>query len=282
MKKSTFLVFLSCVCFATGGLFFKVAGWDALAINGARSLIAMIMLLVFLAAKKHRFVINRDVIIAGLSISCTNILFSLGNKLTTAGNTIVLQFSMPVFVIIIMALCFKKKPSGLDCITCFFVLGGIICFFIDSLSAGNMLGNALSLLSGITYACYFIFNSRDDSDPFTAIILCYVINTLVGLPSLFRTDIARTPPKELLCVLALGIIQQGLAQMFFSSGIKDTPPVTAALVSGFEPVLNPVLVAVFYHEYLTPLSIAGAVIVLVSIVAYNVLRARQPAGKAEQ
>lgn len=266
---------MSAVCFATGGLFFKIAGWDAIAINGARSFIAMIMLLVYLVIKKHKFVINRTVIISGLSISLTNILFSLGNKLTTAGNTIVLQFSMPVFVIIIMAVFFRKKPSGLDCVTCLCVLGGIVCFFIDSLSAGNMTGNALALLSGVTYACYFIFNSREDSDPFTAIILCYAINTCIGIPFLIQTDIAATPPKELLAVLGLGIIQQGCAQMFLSTGIKGTTPVTAALVSGIEPVLNPVLVAVFYHEYLTTLSVIGAAVVLVSIVVYNVISAKK-------
>ena len=274
MKKSTFFVFMSAVLFATGGLFFKVIEWNAMAISSARSILAGTMILTILLAKKHKFVINRNVVIAALSISCTNMLYALANKLTTAGNTIVLQFSMPVFVILIMAVAFKKKPTRLEIFTCFAVLGGIICFFVDSLSAGNMLGNLLALLSGISYACFFIFNSREDSEPFTAVVLSYALTAIIGLPWLIRTEIAGTAPVQLLAVLALGLLQQGLAQICFALGIKDTPAVAASLISGIEPVLNPVLVALICNEKLTLLSLIGAAIVLVSILAYNIITTR--------
>ncbi len=276
MNKSTVYVFMSSVFFALGGLFFKIITWDALAISSARSLLACAFILIFLLIRKHKFRINRTVIISALSISCTNTLFALGNKLTTAGNTIVLQFSMPVFVILIMLVFFHKKPTKTEIITCFAVLAGIVCFFIDSLSAGNMLGNALALISGVSYAMYFVFNSREESEPFTAVILSYIITALIGLPSLIKTDIRATAPSILLAVLALGILQQGFAQICFSSGIKGTTPVAAGLISGIEPILNPVLVAVFYKEVLTPLSLVGAVIVLVSIITYNVTEAKTP------
>lgn len=269
-------MFLSSVFFALGGLFFKIITWDALAISSARSVISCAFLLVYLLINKHRFKVNRTVIISAISISCTNTLFALANKLTTAGNTIVLQFSMPVFVILIMLVFFHKKPTKTEVITCFAVLGGIICFFVDSLTAGNMLGNALALISGVSYAMYFVFNSREESEPFTAVILSYIIAGLIGLPSLIKTDVRATAPTVLLAVLALGILQQGLGQICFSSGIKGTTPVAAGLISGIEPILNPVLVAVFYKEMLTPLSLVGAVIVLVSIITYNVTEAKTP------
>ena len=50
---------------------------------------------------------------------------------------------------------------------------------------------------------------------------------------------------------------------------------TACLVSGIEPVLNPVLVALFYHETMGPLALAGAAVVVAGVVGYNVLQARQ-------
>ena len=37
-------------------------------------------------------------------------------------------------------------------------------------------------------------------------------------------------------------------------------------------VLNPILVAVFYHEIIGPLSLLGAAVVVGGVVAYNVLR----------
>ena len=50
---------------------------------------------------------------------------------------------------------------------------------------------------------------------------------------------------------------------------------TASLVSGIEPVLNPILVAVFYHETMGRFALAGAAVVIVGVVGYNVIRARQ-------
>lgn len=277
MKKATLFVFLSSVFFALGGLFFKLISWDALAISSARSILAGLMIFIFLLIRKHKFVVNRCVIITALAISVTNTLYAMANKLTTAGNTIVLQFSMPVFVILIMLLFFHKKPTKLELVTCLLVLAGIVCFFVDSLTAGNLLGNALALISGATYAVFFVFNSREESEPFTAIVLSYALTALIGLPSLLHTDIGASSTDTLLTVLALGLIQQGVAQVCFALGIKHTSPVTAGLISGVEPILNPVLVAVFYHELLTPLSLVGAAVVLLSILAYNYITSKQEA-----
>lgn len=268
-------VFLSSVFFAMGGLLFKIISWDALAISSARSILAGVAILIFLLIRKHHFVLNLDVVLAALSISATNTLYAMANKMTTAGNTIVLQFTMPVFVILIMALFFGKKPGKPECIVCLLVMAGIVCFFVDSLEAGNLMGNLLALASGITYACFFIFNSREDSEPFTAIVLSYAITAVIGLPTLLKTNIGATPTGEIIAVLALGLIQQGVAQICFATGIRDTGAVAAGLISGLEPILNPVLVAVFWHETLTPLSCIGAAVVVISVVVYDLRKNRK-------
>ena len=46
-------------------------------------------------------------------------------------------------------------------------------------------------------------------------------------------------------------------------------------MAGIEPILNPVLVAVVLGEMISPLSLVGGAIVFLSIMAYNVLSARQ-------
>lgn len=272
MKRSLAITFviLSSFFFALGGLFFKIISWNALAISSARSILGGIAVLIYMLITRQKFHFNRSVLIAALGHSVCSTLYSLSNKLTTAGNAIVLQFTMPVFVILLMLILYRKKPTLLEGMTCLFVLLGIVCFFVDSLTAGNMLGNLLALISGMSYAVMFIANSQKDSDPFTAILIAYMISTLIGLPALLHTNIATAPVSELLAVVALGIIQQGGGQIFFALGIKHTPPITASLVSGMEPVLNPILVAIFYHEMLTPLSLVGAAIVLLTIVFYNV------------
>ena len=50
-----------------------------------------------------------------------------------------------------------------------------------------------------------------------------------------------------------------------------------SLVSGIEPVLNPILVALFYGETMGRFALIGAAIVVFGVVGYNVLLAKKPA-----
>jgi drug/metabolite transporter (DMT)-like permease len=74
-------------------------------------------------------------------------------------------------------------------------------------------------------------------------------------------------------VLFLGAVQVGLAYIFFTTGTKYIDPLTASIINAIEPILNPVLVAVFYGEKLGTLSLIGAVIVLCGILYYNMKEA---------
>lgn len=272
MKKyASLCVLISAIFFALGGLLIKIAPWSSLALLSARSIIGFSIITLFLIITKHKFVFNKTVLLAALANSCTGILYSFANKMTTAGNTIVLQFTMPIYVIILTAIINKKKPTSLEMRTCLFVFVGIFLFFVDSLSSGNMLGNILALISGISYALLFFFNGREESDPFSSIQISLLISAIIGLPGLLKTDIVNSSPKVLIAVICLGVFQQAFGHILLSIGIKETSAVAASLLSGLEPVLNPVLVAIFCGEMLTPLSLVGAIIVLVTIISYNVV-----------
>ena len=136
-----------------------------------------------------------------------------------------------------------------------------------------MLGNVLALLSGISYAGVFMMNDMPDSDAISSVFWGDVISAVVGLPFLgYETEFSR---NTLMALLVLGVFQVGLAYILLTEGLKTTQPVTASLVSGIEPVLNPILVAVFYHEMIGPVALIGAMVVVGSVVLYNVILARQ-------
>ena len=271
-------VFLASVCFSTGGLFMKLIPWSALAINGARNLIGALVMGVYLLIRRHRLVISRQVIIGALSMIGVTTLFALANKLTTAANAIVLQFTAPAFVILLMAALYRVRPRKLDIITCLAVLLGVCVFFVDGIQAGNWLGNLIALISGLCYAGVFMMNAGKDAD---ALSSCFLGQLTAGL--LFTPLCAAETDFSLpvaAAVLALGLVQLGAAYILFSEGIKHTPPISASLITGFEPVLNPTLVALFYGETISGLSILGAVIVVGSILIYNVLMARDSGKEA--
>lgn len=267
-------VFIASLCFAIGGLCIKSIDWNPMAINGGRNFIAAIVFGVYLLITHHKLTINKPVIIGALSMSATTILFTFANKMTTAANTIILQYTAPIFVIILSAIIFKTKPKKLDIVAVVLIFGGVVCFFIDSLSEGNMLGNALALLSGVTYAGIFMMNSAERADSLSSTFFGMCINIIVGAPFLFMQDYSATSTSAWIAFICLGLFQVGFGYVCLNIGLKTTSATMASLVCGLEPVLNPVLVAIVYHETLTPLSLIGAAIVFITIIVYNVINSR--------
>ena len=272
-RRSVLFVFLASVCFSTGGLFIKLIPWSPLAINGARNLIGAAVIGIYLLVTRHRIVFSRRVLTGALALIGVTTLFAVANKLTTAANTIVLQFTAPVFVILFRAALYRQKPGRVNLLVCFLVLLGVVLFFVDGLRAGNLLGNALAILSGVCYAGVFMMNTGEKADAISSCFLGQLAAGVVLTPLCLQETDFSLPVVS--AVLALGVIQVGGAYILFSIGIRNTPPVTASLITGMEPILNPLLVAAFYGERITALSVAGCVIVVCSILGYNVWLARR-------
>ena len=246
-RRSVLFVFLASVCFSAGGLFIKLIPWSALAINGARNLIGAAVIGTYLLITRHRIVFSSRVLTGALAMIGVTTFFTISNKLTTAANTIVLQFTAPVFVILMMAVFYHQKPRRLDVITCVLVMLGVVLFFVDGI--------------------------RENADAISSCFLGQLAAGLAMTPLCFgETDFTA---QTLAAVIALGVIQVGGAYVLFSIGIKNTPPVTASLITGLEPIMNPLLVAVFYGETVSTLSIIGSVIVVCTIMVYNFLLARK-------
>ena len=272
-RRSVLFVFLASVCFSTGGLFIKLIPWSALAINGARNLIGAAVIGTYLLITRHRIVFSSRVLTGALAMIGVTTFFTISNKLTTAANTIVLQFTAPVFVVLMMAVFYHQKPRRLDVITCVLVMLGVVLFFVDGIRAGNLIGNITAVLSGVCYAGVFMMNTGENADAISSCFLGQLAAGLAMTPLCFgETDFTA---QTLAAVIALGVIQVGGAYVLFSIGIKNTPPVTASLITGLEPIMNPLLVAVFYGETVSTLSIIGSVIVVCTIMVYNFLLARK-------
>ena len=277
---SVLCVVLASVCFSTGGLFVKLIPWSPLAINGFRNLIGACVTGAYLLITRHRLRFNREVLLGAVSMMGVTTLFTVANKLTTAANTVVLQFTAPVFVILLMALRYRVRPKRVELVTCASVLLGILVVFADGIRAGNLAGDLAALASGFCYAGVFMMNMGKDADAYSSTLIGQLAAAALFTPLCLReTDFS---PAVLTSAAALGLVQVGAAYVLFSTGIRRTPPVTASLISGLEPVLSPLWVALFYGEQVTPVAVAGAVIVVGSVLAYNLWMARAAARSADE
>lgn len=253
--------------FSTGGLLCKVIPWSPLAINGVRNLFGAALIGCYLLATHHKLRFNKTVLAGAICMFGVTTLFVVSNKMTTAANAIVLQYTAPVWIILLMAVFFHTNPTKLDVITMCVVFVGILCFFFDSMAAGGIAGDLVAILSGLFYAGLFLMNSFETGDSLSSLFIGQLAGGILLSPFAFQeTDFSFIPVTA---VIVLGLFQVGLAYIFFNEGTRYTQPVAASLIAGIEPVLNPILVAVLWGETIQPLSLAGAVIVIAAILIYN-------------
>ena len=285
-------VLLSAVFFSLAGVGIKLIPWGALSVSAGRSIFAVFVIYAFMRWQGRQLVVNKAVLLgAGFNFIMSQT-FVFANKLTTAANAIVLQFTEPIFAILIMWLVFKVRPNRRAVATCAAVLAGIACFFFDELSATGMLGNILAIVSGLAYAGVFFIKKLPGGCFESASIISLLACFAIGLPSL-AADVSATlagtgamsvipsgPFAGLSCsplivMVLLGVVQMGFSYVFLSLGLDAVSPVTASLTSTLEPILNPTIAAMMLGESIGPLSIAGAVLVLGSTTIYNVLDSRE-------
>ena len=265
-----FLVLIAATLFSMGGLCIKMVPWSPLAINGARSLISVLVLATYLKIIKHKIVVNSAVLFGAVCMTGTTSLYCAANKLTTAANAIVLQFTAPIFVILLMWALKNEKPKKMDILACVVVFSGIICFFIDGLLVGNMLGNFIAVLSGVCYAGVFMMNSFEKSDAISSVFLGHALSAVTGIGFVFReTDFG---VQTLTGIFLLGVFQMAIAYIFMSKGLEQVSAITASLTTAIEPILNPLLVAFFWGEMISPLSLLGAAIVIIGVIGYNMFK----------
>lgn len=274
-QKNTgiFLVLSAAALFSLGGLCIKMVPWSPLAINGARSLISVMVLAIYLKIKKHKIRINPAVLFGAICMTGTTSLYCAANKLTTAANAIVLQFTAPIFVILLLWLLKHERPKKMDILACVVVFSGIICFFVDGIFVGNMLGNVIAVLSGVCYGGVFMMNSFDTSDAISSVFLGHAMSALLGIGFVFQET--EFGPGALGGILILGIFQMAIAYIFMSKGLEQVSAVTASLTTAIEPILNPLLVAFFWGEKITLLSFVGAAIVMIGVLGYNLIKIKK-------
>ncbi len=260
------------------GIFIKLIPWNGLVISSIRSLFAGITVLAYIGIKRYKIILNKRTITAGLFMGCTYTAFVAANKLTTAANSIVLQFTAPIFIVIFSAVLFGQRFRRRDitAVLCTFV--GIAMFFLDKLEGGYLLGNIVAILAGAFMSGMYIAMGRAEStERFSAALIGQLTAFLVGLPFVFTTapEISAAP---VICIIILGVLQLGIPYILYSRAAEYCPPLACSLLGAIEPLLNPVWVLIFDGEKPGIFALIGGIIVIVSVTVWCIVGSRDGEG----
>jgi len=270
-QGSAILAVAACaLLWSTGGLFVKLIAWNPFAIAGMRSLFGGLVILVFL--RRPRFTWSFAQIAGAVCYAACMIGFVTANKLTTAANAILLQYTAPIYAAVLGWLILKEKTRALDWVTMAVVIGGMVLFFLDSLTLGGMQGNLLAILSGMFFAGAMVaFRAQKDGSSLESILLSHGITLVVSIPFLWQS----APTLAGWGGLAfLGIFQIGLSSILLNYGVKRVTAVQTLLTAVLEPLFNPIWVFLVLGERPGPRALIGGAIILVAVTLRSVISLR--------
>lgn len=271
-RQSELMMIAAAMLWSTAGILIKLIPWNALVISGSRSLLAVVVMIVYMRATGAKIKLNRYSVSSGIFMGGLMFSFVVSNKLTTAANAIVLQYTAPAFILILSAVFLKQKFRVADLVAVVTTILGISLFFFDRLSAGHLLGNCVSVFSGVLCAVnYVICGQADTESRLSGILFSHMITAAVGMPFIFIYPPAFTA-VSVLSVLALGIFQIGVSYIFYALAMRNCPPLACSLIGAIEPLLNPFWVFLFNGESPGSFALLGGAIVLISVTGWCVWR----------
>ncbi|MFR3290236.1 MAG: DMT family transporter [Lachnospiraceae bacterium] len=270
-RNRAILEMLLCAAlWSIAGIFIKLIPWNSIVIAGLRSLIAGLVMFVYMRARGIGFTADRRSLAGGAALCLTLTCFVAANKLTTAANSIVLQFTAPMFIVVFSALFLKKRFSRADVLAVVLTMAGISLFFFDQLTPGHLAGNCVAIFAGMAFACYYMsLEGASESQRMSAILIAHGLTFLVGLPFTFvyPPELSAAPVA---CILVLGVVQLGIPYVLLGRASGACPPLACSLLGAVEPLLNPVWVFIFDGEAPGLWALIGGVVVVATITVWCV------------
>ncbi len=285
---------LAAVLFSTGGAAIKAATLTGWQVASFRSGVAALAVWLLVPAARRRWT-GRVLAVAAI-YAATMVLFVVANKLTTAANTIFLQSTAPLYVLLAGPLLLGERVTRADLALMGAVAVGMALFFVandapQATAPDPVRGNVLAALSGVAWAGTVLglrWVGRAPAAPapslgaaadaaageapsaagdlaLTTVVAGNVLACVLCLP--LALPVHDAAPASWLVVLYLGVVQIGVAYLALASAMPHVPALEASTLLLVEPGLNPVWAFLAHGERPATLAWAGGALIVRSALA---------------
>jgi drug/metabolite transporter, DME family len=254
--------------FSTGGAAIKAAAFGGWQIASFRSGIAALTLLLLSPAARRGW--TWQAALVGVAYAGCLTLFVLANRLTTAANTIFLQSTAPLYLLVLAPWLLKEPVRRQDIGFMLAVGFGLMLFFVGverpvATAPDPVQGNLLALASGFLWALAvcglrWLTAKNGRGSPMAAVVSGNLTAFLVALP--IALPLGTHSATDWSLIIYLGVFQIALAYVLVTSAINHIPALEASVILLIEPVLNPVWAWVVQGEVPGVWALVGGAIIL--------------------
>ena len=272
MKPTTsanMILIIAALMWSIGGLFIKLVDLSPIAITATRSIAAALVFLIYL--KKPRWHWNRYFITGVLSYAAMMLLYVFSIRLTTAANAIFLEFTAPIYVVVLGYFILNERITIFDILSMIVIFFGMTLFFIDELSFYGFWGNIMAAMAGVCLGIVTVIIRKEKESAFQIVLMGNIVTAIVCIPFMF-TGIQETVPTDWLIIFTLGIIQLGIPYILYTKALRHVQALDAILVSMIEPILNPFWVYIFIGEKMGEWALLGGFLVLLGSIGRAIIK----------
>lgn len=275
------LMVASSVIISFGGLVIRsMEQADAWQINVYRALGTVVVVALILLVQYRRDTaayvreIGRAGLVAGALLSLASISFLQAITHTTVANALFTVSSIP-FIAAALAWLFLKEPlARATLVTMLAAALGISVMMADGLGSGSAYGNAMALVTAVSFAAYAVIvrHNRHINMLPTLMVSGLIVAAVAAAVRL--GDLGVTLHDLLLCLL-LGALLSGFANWMFITASRHLVAAELTLFMLLEFALGPIWVWLFIAEVPTRLTLVGGALVIAAVALRALIELRR-------
>lgn len=277
------LCLLSAACFGAMAIFGKFAYAAGVAPGSlllVRFALAAALLWLLLARFRERVAWTPRLVLTALALGAVGYaaqasLFFGALQVMDASLLSLILYTFPVLVTVGAVLLGRDRLSIGRVVALATASGGVVLVLAGAGRAAlDPRGTVLAFGAAVTYTVYILVADRvvHRIPPLTlsALVMTGAAVTMAGRAAVTGGADLDFGPAGWFWVACIAVVSTVLAMLTFFAGLRRTGPSSAAILSTFEPVVTTALAALLLGEFLTPVQMAGGVLVLASVVILQI------------
>lgn len=290
ITKGLIAISMAAFLFGAAGALAKIlfrADISPIDLTAIRAIVACALFALFLMITSRQALrLTRDamplLLASGIAFTAVNISFYLAISKINVAAAITLEYTAPLFVLILSVLLHKRRLSwrdvstvGVAIIGCFLLTGtstsvfslssgvlwGLFCGF--SFGVANMIGNACSA-RGITPACVTFYS--------------FLVSALIWMPALPFLSVwqIQTDLETLSLIGFITVVATIIPYWLLMYGLRHVDALPATIVGMLDPVAAGLLAFILIGETLTGGHITGIALILLAILFLTRSQGQEP------
>ena len=276
-RTGLLLAALAAVFFGLSSITAKLAstgaGGNGISIAFYRNLSVLPVLAAILKIKGYGFGVTRRQLVAlfFIGITCgglTAMLLYLAYDYISVGLTLCLHFMYPALVALFYAVFFRQKLTKIQGAALLLAVLGIWVMMFGGLETSPV-GLTLALLSSVAYSAYLIIADKSGVRELNGFKISFY-NTLFGSTFLFvfgkalGFSFGECHRPGWIWLFLTGLMVVSIGNVMTPEAVKRIGPTVTAILGILEPITSLVCSILLLGEPLTPRTLLGGILVLIS------------------